>query len=130
MFNKAVMAVGDDVDEMEHLAVMLRQEGLAVLKAHDAERALHLIKSLKPDLFLLDVWANGLNSYDLCRWLRANRHTANTPVIILSAFNTPHARRDALASGADLFLPKANLPTELLRAVQDLLERNGQTQTA
>jgi DNA-binding response OmpR family regulator len=129
MFNKAVMAVGDDVDEMEHLAVMLRQEGLAVLKAHDAERALHLIKSLKPDLFLLDVWMNGLNSYDLCRWLRANRHTANTPVIILSAFNTPHARRDALASGADLFLPKANLSTELLRAVQDLLERDGQTQT-
>ncbi len=129
MFNKAVMAVGDDVDEMEHLAVMLRQEGLAVLKAHDAERALHLIKSLKPDLFLLDVWMNGLNSYDLCRWLRANRHTANTPVIILSAFNTPHVRRDALASGADLFLPKANLSTELLRAVQGLLERDGQTQT-
>ncbi|MCL4239607.1 MAG: response regulator [Anaerolineae bacterium] len=129
MFNKAVMAVGDDAEEMEHLSVLLRQQGLAVLKAHDADRALHLIKSLKPDLFLLDVWANGLNSYDLCRWLRANQHTANTPVIILSAFNTPHARRDALASGADLFLPKANLSTELLRAVQSLLERNGHPHT-
>jgi DNA-binding response OmpR family regulator len=128
MFNKAVMVVDNDADALENLATMLKRQGLVVLKVHDAASALHLVRSLTPDLFLLNMWTPGLDGSDLCRRLRANRHTAKTPVIIFSASNTPHARHDALASGADLFFPKEDEPAELLRAVQALLERNGQPQ--
>ncbi len=121
MYNKAVMIVDDDADVLEYLAYLLKRHGLAVLKAHDAESALHLVQSLKPDLFLLDVWMPGTNGYELCRQLRANRHTAHTPVIIFSALSTARAHREALAAGADLFLSKSELPTTLIQSIQTLL---------
>lgn len=121
MYNKAVMIVDDDADVLEYLAYLLKRHGLAVLKAHDAESALHLVQSLKPDLFLLDVWMPGVNGFELCRQLRANRHTAHTPVIIFSALNTARAQREALAAGADLFLSKSELPTTLIQSIQTLL---------
>ncbi len=124
MYNKAVMIVDDDVDVLEYLAYLLKRHGLAVLKARDAESVLHLVQSLKPDLFLLDVWMPGINGYELCRQLRANRHTAHTPVIIFSALSTARAQREALAAGADLFLSKSELPTTLIEAIRSLLERD------
>ncbi len=128
MVNKAVMVVDSDVNMLENFATMLKRQGLAVLKAPDAESALHVVRSLKPDLFLVSMRAPDLDGYDLCRRLRANRHTANTPVIIFSTTNTSHARQDALASGADLFFAKENGANELMRAVWALIERNGQSQ--
>jgi len=127
MYNKAVMIVDDDADVLEYLAFLLKRHGLAVLKARDAESALHLVKSLKPDLFLIDVWMPGLNGYELCRQLRANRHTARTPVIIFSALSTARAQREALAAGADLFLSKSELPLTLVQSIQALLEPDHQT---
>lgn len=121
MYNKAVMIVDDDDDVLEYLAFLLKRHGLAVLKARDAESTLHLVRSLKPDLFLLDVWMPGVNGFELCRQLRANRHTAHTPVIIFSALSTARAQREALAAGADLFLSKSELPTTLIQAIQTLL---------
>mgnify|MGYP001197203477 FL=1 len=121
MYNKAVMIVDDDADVLEYLAFLLKRHGLAVLKAQDAESALHLVQSLKPDLFLLDVWMPGVNGFELCRQLRANPHTAHTPVIVFSALSTARAQREALAAGADLFLSKSELPTTLIQAIQTLL---------
>jgi DNA-binding response OmpR family regulator len=130
MVNKAVMVVDRDANTLETLAVMLKRQGLAVLKAQDAESVLHVVRSLKPDLFLVNVSlrAADLDGYDLCRRLRANRHTANTPVILFSTANTSHAHQHALASGADLFIAKENGAHELIRAVRALIERNGQPQ--
>jgi CheY-like chemotaxis protein len=124
MYNKAVMIVDDDADILEYLAFLLKRHGLAVLKAQDAESALHLVQSLKPDLFLLDIWMPGINGFELCRQLRANQHTAHTPVIVFSALSTARAQREALAAGADLFLSKSELPTTLIQAIQTLLGQN------
>jgi len=124
MYNKAVMIVDDDADVLEYLAFLLKRHGLAVLKAQDAESAPHLVQSLKPDLFLLDIWMPGINGFELCRQLRANPHTAHTPVIVFSALSTARAQREALAAGADLFLSKSELPTTLIQAIQTLLGQN------
>ncbi len=126
MYNKAVMVVDDDVDVVEYLAILLRSQGLAVLKAHNAEGALHLVKSLKPDLFLVDGGMSGLDGFELCRRLRSNQHTADTPVIIFSAQNTSRSRRQAFASGADAFLSQADLPHKLNHQVRTLLKNHFQ----
>lgn len=126
MNNKAVMVVDDDADVVEYLSILLRSEGLAVVKAHDADGALHLVKSLKPDLFLVDVWMPGLDGFELCRRLRENPHTASTPVIIFSALNTPRTQREARTAGADMFIPKSDLPRQLSQQVRALLNNHVQ----
>lgn len=56
------------------------------------------------DLILLDDWLNdGLGS-QLCKKLKNNAHTANVPIILISAANNLAA--SAKESGADDFLSK------------------------
>jgi len=121
MISKVVMVVDDETEMLGLLEIMLKHFGLAVMKAPDADLALHLVKSLKPDLFMLDVMMPGMNGFDLCRELRATPHTAKTPVIIFSALDTPQARRRAMECGADVFISKRTLTEELSGQVHALL---------
>ncbi|HVO68968.1 MAG TPA: response regulator [Aggregatilineaceae bacterium] len=121
MISKVVMVVDDESEMLALLEIMLRRYGLAVMKAPDADLALHLVKSLKPDLFMLDVMMPGMNGFDLCRELRATPHTAKTPVIMFSALDTPQSRKKAIECGADVFISKRTLSDELSGQIHALL---------
>jgi len=121
MISKVVMVVDDETEMLALLEIMLKRYGLAVMKAPDADLALHLVKSLKPDLFMLDVMMPGMNGFDLCRELRATPHTAKTPVIIFSALDTPQSRKKAMECGANAFIPKRTLTEELASQIHALL---------
>jgi DNA-binding response OmpR family regulator len=121
MISKVVMVVDDESEMLSLLEIMLRRYGLAVMKAPDADLALHLVKSLKPDLFMLDVMMPGMNGFELCRELRATPHTAKTPVIIFSALDTPQSRKKAIECGANVFISKRALSDELSDQIHALL---------
>ncbi len=121
MINKMALVVDDESDMLELLTVLLRRMGVAVMKAPSAERALHLVKSLKPDLFLLDVMMPGMDGFELCQHIRQTPHTAATPVIIVSALDTPRSRNKARECGANAFVPKNDLVIGLRMQVDELL---------
>jgi len=121
MINKMVLVVDDENEMLELLSVLLRRMGVAVMKAPSAERALHLAKSLQPDLFLVDVMMPGMDGFELCRHIRQTPHTAATPVIMVSAFDTPRSRNKAIECGANAFVPKNDLVSGLRIQVDELL---------
>lgn len=125
MVSKVVMVVDDEVEMLSLVADHLRRHGLVVMTVSDAERALHLVKSMRPNLFLLDVMMPGIDGFELCRRLRSTPHTAETPVIMFSVLDTPQTRRTALECGADAFVPKSFSFTELVTKINSLLSRNG-----
>jgi len=123
MINKVVMVVDDESDMLTLLELMLKGRGLVVMKAPDADRALHLVKSLTPNLFILDILMPGMNGYELCQQLRANSNTADTPVIMFSVLDNPRAKKKALESGANVFVTKTNLTGQLIDEVCGLLNQ-------
>jgi DNA-binding response OmpR family regulator len=120
MIDKVIMVVDDEADMLTLLEIALKRQGLAVMRAQDARLALHLVKSLTPNLFILDVLMPGMDGFELCKELRANPYTANTPVIIFSARDNSWSRKKALDVGANAFVPKTAF-SNLIREVRALL---------
>ncbi|GCE08611.1 response regulator [Dictyobacter aurantiacus] len=54
-----------------------------------AERALKVIESVKPDLFILDYQLPEMDGLQLCHELRMQQDFCETPIILMSA-NLPH----------------------------------------
>jgi DNA-binding response OmpR family regulator len=81
-------------DEPAILALVrdiLADEGYTVLVATDGEEGLLHAQRTAPDLILTDLMLPGLDGYTLCRILRAEARTAQTPVIAMSAAYRPQA---------------------------------------
>jgi two-component system sensor histidine kinase ChiS len=121
MYKKVVLAVDDDPEMLALLNLMLRRKGYVVLKADSAGLALHLIKSFLPNLFVVDVLMPDMNGFELCERIRMMPHTANVPIIILTALNSTENRQRANDVGANAFIAKENLTSDLASEIQRLL---------
>jgi CheY-like chemotaxis protein len=88
----------------------------------DGQMALERLEQVSPDLIILDVYMPVMDGASFLRHLRAQKRTATTPVLALSA-GGPSAREAAMAAGADVFLDKPIRLQEVLQTVTKLLHR-------
>ena len=74
-------------DEPTNLQVLrhILQEDFRLLFATDGARALQIAAQQRPDLVLLDVMMPQMDGYGVCQALKADRATANIPVIFVTA---------------------------------------------
>lgn len=121
MFRQVILVVDDDSDMLNLLDTMLKRNGYVVMKALDAESALHLLKSFSPNLLVLDVMMPDMNGFELCERIRGMPHIANTPIIILTALNSMMSRQQAANVGANAFVAKADLSSDLASEIKRLL---------
>lgn len=119
---KAILLVDDDSHILKLVDTMLRRLGYPVVKASNAELALHLIKSFSPNLFILDVLMPGMNGFELCEVIRSIPHTAQTPVIMLTIMDNYRSKAKAFEVGANAFVPKSDLSQELIPNILALLD--------
>ncbi len=100
---KKIIVVDDDDDILQIIRYVLEEHGMTVEAVSDIVAFQKLCQNTM-DLILLDDWLNdGLGS-QLCKNLKNNAHTANVPIILISAANNLAA--SAKESGADDFLSK------------------------
>ena len=119
-----VLIVDDDADIRRFLGLTLRHEGFDVHEAVNAEDALEQARAVDPDIVLLDVMMPGVDGYEVCRRLRADPRTTETPVILLTAKGRPEDKVRGLGFGADDYLVKPFDPEELLARVSSVLRRS------
>jgi CheY-like chemotaxis protein len=74
----------------------------------------------RPDLVTCDVGLPDGDGLALCREVKA-RHP-DVPVVVITASPLARVRREALACGADAFVPKPFDPDDLHATVERLLE--------
>lgn len=114
---KKILAVDDDPISLGALRQILLQKGYDVTTAPNAEVALPILESSAFDLFLLDVTLPGMSGYDLCRRIRKNPGTQDTPLIFLTAKGMFRDMVEGQDAGSDLYLIKPILATKLLSMV-------------
>jgi DNA-binding response OmpR family regulator len=119
--NKQIMVVDDEAHILLLLDITFKRRGFTVLKANDPYTALMMLESSTPDLFILDVMMPGMDGLELCRQIRARPETAQTPVIMLSARYDQKSVERGLAAGANAYLPKMTLHSELVAQVRNML---------
>lgn len=120
---QTVLLVEDSLTEAEILTHYLRQAGLAVVSAKSGEEAQEQLSRQKPDLIVLDVILPGQSGFELCRELKMNPGTSPIPVVICSTKDTDVDKMWGSMLGADAYLPKPVNQQDLLRTVQQLMQR-------
>jgi DNA-binding response OmpR family regulator len=114
---KRILAVDDDVPAVSSLRQILAQKGYDVQTATSGEAALELIERESYDLFILDVNMPGVNGLEVCKHIRQNEKTQNTPVIFLTAKGMVGDMMEGQDAGSDLYLVKPVLASKILNMV-------------
>ncbi len=83
--------------------------------ARSGEEALEAVRRLRPDIVLMDLAMPGMGGFEAIRALKEN--PAAPPVVAVSLYDSQVVRSEASMAGADAFVPKARLSTQLLAAL-------------
>jgi DNA-binding response OmpR family regulator len=129
-----IVIVDDDPDFREFVHIVLEAHGYEVYEAHNAIEGLALMRTVAPDLVLLDA----MMSYELAgvgmiRSVRSDPQLANTPLILISAVLSEDEDRFLPADEramVDRFLSKPISPDELLAEVASILDSASSTRNA
>jgi DNA-binding response OmpR family regulator len=119
-----ILVVEDERRLAQVVRKVLEEEGHTVDVAHDGEDGLALALEGTHDVVLLDVMLPGLDGFEVCRRLRAER--VDTPVLLLTALDAVDDRVRGLDAGADDYLPKPFAFQELLARLRALGRRRVQ----
>lgn len=110
-----VLIVEPEPDAAERLGATLHRLGHDVVGiAHNAQEALQLMSSLKPDVALLEADLPDRQGFGLIEELKV-RHMA--PVIVVARQTTQERIAAAAAAGADSYLPHAPKDDVLIRVL-------------
>ena len=118
-----VLVIEDEEPIAQLLKYNLEKEGYRVSVAGDGEEALLLAEEGKPDLVLLDWMLPKLAGIEVCRRLRSARASRNTPIVMLTARGEEGDRIRGLDTGADDYIVKPFLMSELLARVRAVMRR-------
>jgi DNA-binding response OmpR family regulator len=118
--NRRILYIEDHEDTRELVTIILRQNHYDVITGSTIESGIHLARSDRFDLYLLDSWLPDGSGLDLCRQIR--EFDQFTPILFYSAAAYEADREDALKSGAQGYLIKPSQTTELCLIVSALIE--------
>ncbi len=117
-----VLVVDDEPAIVEIVRDYLADAGYRVSTAHSGAEALRQVRSILPDLIVLDLGLPELDGLDVARTIR---QSSRVPIIMLTARSDEADRIVGLELGADDYLVKPFSPRELLARVRAVLRRSG-----
>lgn len=118
----AVLCVDDDEEVLKLLRDILEAQGFRPVCFADSAAALASLRSVQPDVAVLDLNMPGLDGLQLCEKLRQVDGYQELAVLIVSGENRPAAIRHAFDRGITDYLPKPVSAVELAARVRLLYQ--------
>lgn len=87
-------------------------------EAENGLQALDMVRSLEPDILLLDIEMPGMQGIDVARELKKQGH--KVPILVISAHEDKHFILGMLKNGAAGYLVKNEVPEAVARAVRGI----------
>jgi DNA-binding response OmpR family regulator len=81
------------------------------------------VRAAAPDVILLDLALGGDDGLAVCRQLKSDNQLAAIPILILSGQTDAATKAASFAAGADDFVSKPFVPTELLARIDARVRR-------
>ena len=101
-----ILIVDDMPDNLHILSQTLKRFGYKVRAVMDGELAIAAAQAALPDLIMLDVDMPGMDGYETCRRLKSDAHTADAPVIFISALGELTDKIKAFQAGGVDYVTK------------------------
>lgn len=125
-----ILCVDDSPANLAILKDMFKEEGFSLAFASSGEDALDIVFDFLPDLVLLDVMMPGIDGYGVCRRIKENPKTQETPVIFVSGLDEELQKNLGFAVGCVDYITKPFEPLDVVTrvkthlSIQALLEEN------
>jgi len=110
MFNDenrgTILYVEDNPDNRMLIRRILGAEGYTVREAPSATEALEVLKTLRPDLILMDINMPEMDGYTLTARIRSLPNMGMVPIVALTANVMKGDRERSLEAGCDGYIQK------------------------
>ena len=106
MAGETILVVDDAPVNLKLTAAVLRSEGYKVHLACNAEQALMMLRTMVPDLLLVDIQLPGMDGLELTRRLRQDSRTREMLIVALTASVMAGVQQQAFEAGCDGFIAK------------------------
>jgi two-component system chemotaxis sensor kinase CheA len=104
---RTILIADDDMRNVYSLSVMLENEGMHVIVAHNGREAVDKLRSeTNIDIVLMDIMMPEMDGYDAIRAARKIDRVRNLPIIAITAKAMKEDRQKCLDAGASDYLSK------------------------
>jgi len=115
-----ILVVDDDDGIRSLVKQYLNENNFLVTTSNSAENAAEKVLIIRFDLIVLDVMMSGKSGLD---FIKENKKSIDTPIILLTAKREADDRVEGLEIGADDYLPKPFEPKELILRIKNILNK-------
>lgn len=115
---ESILVVDDDAYSREFLRLLLSSVGYEVREATDGREALSSMRSVQPDIVLLDIVMPGKDGLEVCREMKLDEELMDIPVIFLSSRAEVQDKIAGLDAGGSDYVPKPFDVGEVLARVR------------
>ncbi|NOU92190.1 response regulator [Paenibacillus sp. LMG 31456] len=120
MAGQTILVVEDDPEIRDVIRLYLEKHKFAVALAERGDEALQMVRTVQPDLIILDVLLPGKDGFEVCKEIRQE---TSVPVLFLSCKKEEQDKITGLTLGGDDYITKPFSPNELVARVQANLRR-------
>ncbi|MBT9313622.1 response regulator [Leptothoe kymatousa] len=117
-----VMVVDDDIQVLDFLKVTFSPWGIQLFTLEDPTQLLAQLERVQPNVLVLDIDMPKANGLELCQVLRADARWQQLPILFLTVHEDMDRKKNAFKAGADDFIPKSMMVTDLPLRVLSYLQ--------
>jgi DNA-binding NtrC family response regulator len=119
--NKKILVVDDEPRVVNSLEVILSEKGYIVSKASSGKEAIELIRQDDFSIVIADLILPGMTGLELLKTVK--KENPDLPVFIVTTFATINAAVIAMREGAEDFITKPILESEIRIKIERAIER-------
>ncbi len=116
-----ILVVDDRPDNVYYLQSRLQIENFQVITAFSGKEGIEKVKTLKPDLILLDIMMPEMDGYEVCKILTNDDETKDIPIILVTAKVDSKDVEQGLKVGAFDYIKKPFDKIELIARINSAL---------
>ena len=122
--SKKLLIIEDDQSLSSVLKYNFDSAGYDVYCAHDGQDGINQARQIAPDVILLDLMIPLVDGIEVCRRLRAEEPTRDTPIMMVTAKSEETDQLIGFSVGADDYVVKPFSMRVVMERVKSLCRRN------
>jgi two-component system OmpR family response regulator len=118
-----ILVVDDSPFIVDVFVTMLERGGYRTVAAYSGEECIEILKTVTPDLILLDIMMEPVDGWDTLERIKENRQTKEIPVLMLTAKQLTPAEAQEYGIYIEDYVLKPITHRELYDAIEHVLNR-------
>lgn len=117
------LVVDDSTTVRRLMELTLSPIGIQLDFTDNGEDAVALAKQGRYDIVFLDILLPGIDGYRVCKAIKSDRMTKDTPVVMLTSKDSAIDKVRGIMAGSNVYLTKPLDRSELIHALEKCLPR-------